>query len=98
MQLLETMNAIFNTPEHKKQKRMSTLMETASVWNNGMETGLYSLLSTEMIHSEDHREECENEIGREINGLLNSSQEDFATSEIKSLRELKAFVKNFTIE
>lgn len=97
MKLLETMNTIFDSSEHKEQRKMSALMETAGAWCGGETSALYSLLFTEKIHSEDHREECENEIGQEINGLLHSSQEDFATSEIKSLRALKAFVKNFKI-
>ena len=98
MKLLETMNAIFDGPIFDEQKRMSALMETAASGHGGQTSALYSLVSTEKVHSEDHRENLFDEIDREIKELKGTEKyEDWQAEEVYSLQALKAFVKEFVI-
>lgn len=83
------------------QKEMSALMETAAAWHSGQASSLYSLLSTEEVHTEQHREELLAELESEIADLTADNYvetETFSTEEIESLNKLRIFIKNFTIE
>lgn len=83
------------------QKEMSALMETAGCWHSGQASALYSLVSTEKVHTEQHREELLAEIEGEIADLTADNYvktETFSTEETESLNKLRLFVKNFTIE
>lgn len=79
------------------QEEMSALMETASSWHSGQTSALYSLVSTERVHNEEHRENLIEEIEREIREL-SDFQPKFKLEETKSLQELQQFVESFKIE
>lgn len=76
-------------------------METASSWHSGQTSALYSLVSTEKVHTEQHREELLAEIEGEIADLTADNfvkTETFSTDEIESLNDLRLFVKAFDID
>lgn len=106
---LAMMNTILDQKENEMQKfqnivtqkEMSALMETASSWHSGQTSALYSLSSTEQVHTEEHREELLSVIESEIADLTADNfvkTETFSTDEIEALNKLRFFVKNYTIE
>lgn len=75
---------------------MSELMETAAAWHGGMNSPLYSLVSTERIHGEEHREQLDAEISECASEeyMHNSIMED----EEQALRKLHQFVMTAPVD
>ena len=79
---------------------MSTLIETASSWYNGMNSALYSFVSKERVESEQLRQRMLREIESEIADLTTDNYvktKAFSTEEIESLNELRLFIKSAPI-
>ena len=84
-----------------ENKKMSLLMATAGAWYNGQTSALYSLYSTEKVHTEEHRKNLVSEIETELDGL-NKNQGDYTTAfnrdEYAALLHLRTFVQQFKVQ
>ncbi len=69
----------------------SDIHNTASAWYNGMGSSLYSFLSTETIHGEQHRDGLKDEIRGEILDI--STTDEILYDERVQLEALLMFVQ-----
>lgn len=93
MKNLKMMNTILDDATNN----MTELMNTAGSWHGGQTSALYSLVSTEKVHSEEHRDDLVHEIECEI-CQLDNSQPKFKHAETKSLGELLSFVNSYIVD
>ncbi len=67
-------------------------IETAFNWHSGESSPLYSFASTRKIHSEDHRDDVQDEIDKCIEIALRQGQTDPEKNDIKNLRSMSGIV------